>query len=463
MRPSPPAPFDARLGLLRGRTWLRIAEREGPSAEAERAVVETFEHVMQAPAAATADVIAALELLEAYLVLSGRFAELASVREQALPLLPADAAELLVGPRAWVASIAAELMRRTSPSIFEEALAPTFLAHVAHAAAEGGAEQHLRLMRTAGSLPDGRSTEMLLVAMPTPVRTGEPLWIAWARVAGSARVHLYTLEWAREGAKAQTYARMSRMPFDAVRLGEGARAPVNPHLGPRSPHFLPFVTAVAQHLLQVESHGSLAPAALPTVPPPAPAARARRNRKGPVLAILAVVGVLGIDYGLTAWSRIRDRDATWVAYRDRTERFAAGETPPAAQAFSCAAAVVAADDVAVLLRDETGLLPAPGRVHHRPGGARPTPFVVRGVLRGHDSQPTRHLVEMDLELFRLDESSADGEPAALLCGGRVRSRFEGEAIGPGDLVAVATRAACEGLSFPRCEWLRTSGGVTLER
>lgn len=447
MRPSPSPPFDSRLGLLRGRTWLRIAEREGPSAEAERAVVETFEQVMQAPAASatTADVVAALELLEAYLVLSGRFAELASVREQALPLLPPEAAELLVGPRAWVRALAGELLRRTGPAIFEEALAPTFLAHVAHAVGEGGAEQHLRVTRASHALPDGRTSEMLLVAMPTPVRTPEPIWIAWARVVGSARVHLYTLEWRRSDATARAYARSSQPPFEATRLGEGARAPVNPQLGPRSSHFLPFVTLVAAHLVRVESQGSLAPSALPSGPPPAPAPRTRRR------AVAAAVALGMVVLGGAA------------AFRHRAASPAAREAPPTAEGFTCVGAPVSASDVAVFLRDETNLLPPPGQVRYRPSGAQPTPFLVRGVLRERESVRRDHRVEMELELVRLDDSSADGEPAVRLCHGRVRSRFEADEIGNGDLVAVATRAACEGLALPRCGFLRPSRDVTLER
>lgn len=437
----------SRPGWLRSQAWVRIARREGPSDEAERWLSYAFEAGLADPGEGELVLLRILQPFPPwyeYLVMFGRFAEAQAARARATALVgPSHFAR----PRPHVRALVEELTRIAGPNVSDEVLQPGFVPRLAASTKAEDAE--LRVSRLEGVLPNGRPLEMLFVAFPVPLFTGEPLWFAYARLAGGGPVRTFALEWSSEENAARPAEWIGSADAQR-RYGAciAAGAP-RPDLVPTSPYLAPFAAFIGQQMM-------LPPASAPQSF--APSAPPSRSRARIVFAALgSLVLLLAVALGVWRWRQVREQEA-FVAYhaavKSVTKPVAPSTTP-----FSCGHARDLAGDFTLVVRDEVGVLTATPAVYA--AASRP-PLVLSGVIRKYDLVPppgrNDQEVDMDFELLRVDvASSVPRVVGTPLCQGHVKAFVVGGFSEKKDLAAIADRLACKGLALPICEHLAPAG------
>lgn len=254
--------------------WLAFARRDGPSPEVEGWLRYAFEAALaNARGGAADDDEMRLRLGPPftawfeYLVMFGRFAEARAERERATEVLGAS---FFAKPRPWVRQLV-------------EALAST-----------DAAASQLRVHRfeSAGGL------ETICVSLPVPLFTGEPLWVAFARVVGTSTVRVFSLDWFAEECAARPASWAERRylaPRDyGCPIAPGA-AP-RPDLGAASPYLPPFLAYITQNMASAmrEQTPSTPPVSTPPVSAPAIPAPTRRYLDRIALALFSVSVVASV-------------------------------------------------------------------------------------------------------------------------------------------------------------------------
>lgn len=229
--------------------WIAFARRDGPSPEAEGWLRYAFEAALaNARGGAADDDETRLRLGPPftawfeYLVMFGRFAEACAERKRATEVLGAS---FFAKPRPWVRQLV-------------EALAST----------PDVTTSQLRVHRfeSAGGL------ETICVSLPVPLFTGEPLWVAFARVVGTSTVRVFSLDWFAEECAARPASWAERRylaPRDyGCPIAPGA-AP-RPDLGAASPYLPPFLAYITQNMASAmrEQMPSTPPVSTPPVSTP---------------------------------------------------------------------------------------------------------------------------------------------------------------------------------------------------
>lgn len=298
-----------RAAWLRSEGWLRVARREGPSAQAESWLRYAFESglddLRQYPtlydqqAKAGEDGLVWLSVAQPfgpwfeYLVMFGRFEEAREVRARAKDVLGPG---LVARPRSRIKALVETLAAMATPDVFQRALHADFLPRLASAADCEVSE--LRVSRFESPM-----LETICVALPVPLFNREPLWFAFARVPGTTAVRIFTMEWLADEFAARPAA-WTRNDIYAPRtygpkLAAGA-AP-RPSLGPMSPYLPAFLAFIGQEMVPLRAPiPTLAPPfSLPPVRSLAPAPAPSRPRLALVLALAGVVLISAAALG--AW------------------------------------------------------------------------------------------------------------------------------------------------------------------